>query len=148
MKCIGLSYVSCLARWLSVSRYWLGRLYETLHPAFFKHGSSANLALEKIPEAVRALPIIKEWISGVLYMLDPSNVKHYLTTIMRTATLGFTFDPHATIHCLTQANCYMSKSHQPLALLRQRSRYVVHDFVASLRGVEYTRLSAGVLFLL
>jgi hypothetical protein len=128
--------------------YWLGQLYEALHPAFFKHGSAANLVLDRVPEAVRVLPIVKEWIWEVLSTVEPYRQSRvYLTTVMRAVTLGFAFDANATVQCLSQAHCYMS--YRPPYLLRHGIPpiYIVYDLVHSLQGSDPTRLNAGVLFI-
>lgn len=129
--------------------YWLGQLYEALHPAFFKHGSAANLVLNKVPEARRAFPIVKEWIWDVLSMVEPDYQSRfqsrYLTTVVRTVMLGFAFDLGTTIHCLSRAKCYNLGG--PELLLRPGStRTIIYDLLVSLHFDNSASLSAGILF--
>ncbi|SJL05399.1 uncharacterized protein ARMOST_08766 [Armillaria ostoyae] len=45
------------------TKFWLNRLYEALYPPHHVFGSVSDLALSTIPEATKALNVVKDWTS-------------------------------------------------------------------------------------
>jgi hypothetical protein len=71
------------------TRYWIGRLYETLYPPSFQLGNVANLDISALPEA-NGFNVPRTWSLDILYsqshhLYDPKN----LTVVCQIARLFF-----------------------------------------------------------
>ena len=73
----------------SYTRYWIGRLYETLYPPSFQLGNVANLDIAALSE-VNGFDVPRTWSLDILYsqrhnLYDPKN----LTVVCQIARLFF-----------------------------------------------------------
>ncbi|KAG2360020.1 hypothetical protein BDR07DRAFT_1487588 [Suillus spraguei] len=135
-----------MKQWESV-RDRLEHLHEVLAPPSFIQGSLADLDLTLIPHGLAGLRVVKNWICESFYLLNPSNSPQFLTTLMRIASLSFTFDRNDAPAYITQAKCLTQ--YRYIKLLRKPdNRYLVMDMINSYQGAAPSSISSGILFLL
>ena len=135
---------------MHIERYWINRLYETLNPPVYYIGTLANLDVTLIPEAQRAIEVVKGWSRDFLYSphrWDPM----LLTTVYQTTNLCFFLDKlnaHQYIHGAPVFNVFGSRQEYCRSLIgdNQTSAPVVLELARSLQGTDDVFIEAGVVF--
>ncbi|KAK0198135.1 hypothetical protein F5146DRAFT_995722 [Armillaria mellea] len=74
------------------TKFWLNRLYEALYPPHHVLGSISDLTLSTIPEAAKALNVVKDWVRTLVYGRAFLPHTNFLTDVMRATTFAFMFD--------------------------------------------------------
>ncbi|KAG1719550.1 hypothetical protein EDB19DRAFT_1860748 [Suillus lakei] len=128
-------------------RDWLNRLYEALNPPFFIQGSLADLDMSLMPFGLDGMKVVKLWIRGSFYSLDPFwTNSQFLTAVMRITSLSFAFDRNDASGYISRAKCIVSR---PAELIRRGdNRYMLEDLLNSYQGAICSSISSGILFLL
>ncbi|KAK0440837.1 hypothetical protein EV421DRAFT_1905200 [Armillaria borealis] len=74
------------------SEFWLNRLYEAVYPPHHVFGSISDLDLSTIPEAARAVNVVKDWVTTLTYRraFYPNTTSRM--DVMRATTLALIFD--------------------------------------------------------
>lgn len=108
------------------------------------------LNLDGIPEADKAVQVIKEWIRDSLYSYsifkeDRVEGRHFLTVITELTMLAHMFDKADANDYIGRAPCIAID--KPKGLIRAGHQYVVHDLIQALDGSKENSASAGVLYL-
>ncbi|KAI6128736.1 hypothetical protein EDD16DRAFT_1739250 [Pisolithus croceorrhizus] len=97
---------------------WIAHLYEAFFPPFLAQGSLANLNWASIQEARDSIRVMRNWIRGAIYSLDPTSTA-FLTDILRLIKLSSAFGEG---DALQNANCVLHC--RPRVLFRPPGRYV------------------------
>ncbi|KAG1889227.1 hypothetical protein F4604DRAFT_1950186 [Suillus subluteus] len=134
-----------MMRWKSM-RNWLEHLYEALTPPLFIQGSFADLDLTLIPHGLAGLRVVRNWIREAFYRMNPSTSPQFLTTLMRIASLSFTFDRNDAPAYIAKAQC-LTRNRSVELLRKPDNRYLVMDILNSYRGATPSSISSGILFL-
>ncbi|PBK59143.1 hypothetical protein ARMSODRAFT_1027641 [Armillaria solidipes] len=125
------------------TKFWLNRLYEALHPPYHIFGSISHLALSTIPEAPKALNVVRDWVRTLVYGREYHPRTNFLTDVMRTATLAFTFDRSQAVYL---RNAAYFRIPPPFMYIRQDNYLILHDLLNSMSGAQPWSLTAGFLF--
>jgi hypothetical protein len=72
-------------------RYWINRLHETLYPSIYYFWTVASLDVALMPEAHRAIEVVKTWSRDFLYN-RPRWDARLLTAVYQTANICFYLD--------------------------------------------------------
>jgi len=131
-------------------RYWINRLHETLYPAIYYLGTVASLDVALIPEAHRAIEVVKGWSRDFLYThhrLEP----RLLTAVYQTVNLCLYLDrPNARqyIHSAPVFNAFNMTPDYRRHLGGNNSQFacVVRELVRSLQGTDDVFISVGIMF--
>ncbi|KAH9931245.1 uncharacterized protein B0H18DRAFT_929725 [Fomitopsis serialis] len=136
-------------------RFWLRQLHEALNPPFFKMGTVCSLRPLMIPEYNVAIQVVRTWILDWLYDLWPHGsrddlVPTFLTALMRTISLGMTFDSGVLLYHLPQVRSVVTC--RPKALVRGNTEaksdaYVVQDLERYVHTVHPASLASGIIFI-
>nr|GAT46622.1 predicted protein [Mycena chlorophos] len=131
---------------LSKRRYWLSRLYATLHPPYYRLGSAACLDFTLIPEAESGLQVARQWVRSWAYDCEFLPHHRFLSDLSQIARLGFQFDRRDAMSFLTQGQ-YMRM--QPARYRRsvEDDSYIVSEFLRSLEAKTPACICAGVVAL-
>ncbi|TFY54263.1 hypothetical protein EVJ58_g8968 [Rhodofomes roseus] len=135
-------------------RAWLRQLHEALNPPLFKMGTVYSLRPLMIPEYNSAIHIVKKWILDWLYDLRSFGnrgdlISTFLTALMRTISLGLTFNSSALQHHLIQVPSVAAGS-GPNKLLRSKADtqvYIVHDLTRYVYNAQPSSLASGINFI-
>ena len=140
--------------WLMLCcRYWLTVLHNTLFPAAYKLGSVSALNWSGIPEAGKAIPVVREWLKDQFFTLKPwTSGVPFLTTMTEMLRLAFILDRDAAGEYLRRAECCVPPKAGPFEWLSRKDgkdqpRYVVHDLLDFFRGPSAFRITLGVFFI-
>ncbi|PBK60035.1 hypothetical protein ARMSODRAFT_898604 [Armillaria solidipes] len=124
--------------------FWLNRLYEALHPPHPNFGSISHLALSTIPEAQKALNVVRDWVRTLTYGRNYLPQEYFLTDVMRIATFAFTFDRNQTGYL---KNAAFFRTAPPFIYIRQGNRgghfIILRDLLNSMAGSQTWSLMAG-----
>ncbi|PBK60033.1 hypothetical protein ARMSODRAFT_966416 [Armillaria solidipes] len=126
-----------------ISEFWLNRLSDALHPPDCIFGSISYLALSTIPEALKALDIVGDWVRTLVYGREYLLQTYFIPEVMRTATLALMFDRSQSGHLRNTP--YFSETRTPPAYIRQRDGFL-HNLLSSMSGDQTWSLTAGCLF--
>ncbi|KAK0443136.1 uncharacterized protein EV420DRAFT_1649415 [Desarmillaria tabescens] len=126
------------------TKFWLNRLCDALHPPHPKFGSISHLALSTIPEAQKALNVVKDWVRTVVYDRKCHPKTNFLADVMRTATLAFTFDRSQASYLRNAA--YFREKYPPSTYIRRGNVFIPRDLLNSMSGSQIWSLTAGFLF--
>ncbi|KAK0207600.1 hypothetical protein IW262DRAFT_1469183 [Armillaria fumosa] len=126
-----------------ISEFWLHRLSDALHPPDCIFGSISHLALSTIPEALKALDIVGDWVRTLVYSQEYLPQTYFVPEVMRTATLALMYDRSQAGHLRNTP--YFSTTRSPPAYIRQRDGFV-HNLLSSMSGDQTWSLTAGCLF--
>ncbi len=124
-------------------RFWLNRLYEALYPPYHAFGSISDLALSTIPEAVKALSIVKDWVRTLVYKREISPATNFLTDVMRTTTLALTFDRSQASYL---RNAAYFRAPTPHMYIRRGGCPILPELLGVMSGSYTWSLSAGFVF--
>ncbi|KAI0935696.1 hypothetical protein AcV5_004043 [Taiwanofungus camphoratus] len=131
-------------------RYWLRRFYDALYPPFYKMGALHNLKEAMIPELGQGLQIVRGWALDILSYLEPyggGGLKStFLTSLMRFASLSFTFDMKRAQYDIPRMRCVGTYKPVPLLRGKDMDQYVVHDMLQFMEDSHPTSLLKGILF--
>ncbi|GJE94213.1 hypothetical protein PsYK624_103810 [Phanerochaete sordida] len=132
-------------------RFWLSSLYHTMYPSHPKLGVATSLKLGSIPEAEKAIQVIKDWIRDLLYNLSPwlCERRLFLTDVAELMALAFAFDRTAARDYIPRAPFFADRRRWPRDLMRGKDndRYIVHDLFVALSASDASSVAAGALFL-
>ncbi|KAK0456957.1 hypothetical protein EV421DRAFT_103155 [Armillaria borealis] len=124
--------------------FWLNRLYEALHPPHPNFGSISHLALSTIPEAQKALNVVRDWVRTLAYGRNYLPQEYFLTDVMRIATFAFTFDRNQAGYLKNSA---FFRTAPPSIYIRQGNRgghfIILRDLLNSMAGSQTWSLMAG-----
>ncbi|KAK0183607.1 hypothetical protein F5146DRAFT_229634 [Armillaria mellea] len=109
------------------TKFWLHRLCDALHPPHHMFGSISHLAPSTIPEAPKALNVVKDWVRTLVYRREFLPDMAFLTDVIRATTLAFMFDRSEAGNYLKHA-AYFSMHTPPMYI---RSRWFLHPTRAS-----------------
>ncbi|KAK0245331.1 hypothetical protein EDD85DRAFT_800629 [Armillaria nabsnona] len=126
-----------------ISEFWLKRLSNALHPPDRIFGSISHLALSTIPEALKALDFVGDWVRTLVYGQEYLPQTCFVPEVMRTATLALMFDRSQAGHLRNTP--YFSATRPPPAYTRQEDGFV-HKLLSSMSGDQTWSLTAGCLF--
>lgn len=129
-------------------RYWINRLHEALHPAFYYVGTLANLDVDQIPESKPAIQVLKRWLKDLLYIQHKPS-RRLLTFVYRAADLAIFFDKINAREYIHQAPVLESFVRLPEFRrgTENTSPCIVHEVVYSLLGLDEAFIARGILFL-
>ncbi|TFY76337.1 hypothetical protein EWM64_g7674 [Hericium alpestre] len=131
-----------------ISKVWLQRLYDSLKPVHHKFGSISNLNLQLVPEANRAFAVVKEWVRGHLYDLDPYKSPGFFAEVFKSVVLGFSFDNPGIREYVRRARCIQKRPIELAYAFRfPAGKYVVDDLLDFFEGYQKYSLDVGVIFL-
>ncbi|KAG7450840.1 uncharacterized protein BT62DRAFT_1001654 [Guyanagaster necrorhizus] len=125
------------------TKFWLNRLYEALYPPHHMFGSISHLALSTIPEAPKALKIVKYWVRTLVYGQTYHPQTTFLMDVMRTATLALTFDRSQAYYL---RNAAYHNIRPPSVYIRRGDGLILHDLLSSMSGDRAWSLTAGFRF--
>ncbi|PBK79680.1 hypothetical protein ARMGADRAFT_118281 [Armillaria gallica] len=125
------------------TKFWLHRLYEALHPPYPIFGSISHLALSTIPEAPKALNVVRDWVRTLVYGREYHPRTNFLMDVMRTATLAFTFDRSQSSYLRDAA---YFRFPPPYIYIRRGSHLILHELLYSMSGARTWSLTAGFRF--
>ena len=124
-------------------------MHETLNPSVYYLGTVANLDVALIPEAPRAIEVVKGWSRDFLYSQhrwDPM----LLTTLYQTTDLCFFLDKlnaHQYIHRAPLFDVFDRPEYRRnLGINNSTSAPVVRELARSLEGTDDEFISVGILF--
>ncbi|KAF8885252.1 hypothetical protein CPB84DRAFT_1788531 [Gymnopilus junonius] len=130
----------------SQQRFWIGRLYDVLNPPHYSLGSPC-LVPEDDFDIRKALTTLLDWIRKITSDLDcwrPS----FLTLVMQTADLAFTFDKKQASVYMYRSNFIASPMNVPGRYLRGETRQnTLHELLVSFNGRGSSSLLMGILFI-
>lgn len=131
----------------SFTRYWIGRLYETLYPPSFQLGNVANLDIAALPEA-DGFKVAKMWSLNILYsqshqLYDSKN----LTMVCQLARFCFFLDKQKALGYVPNAPFINLFSTLPDFCRKPGEESIVPEIVDSLLRMEYQSIPRGVFFL-
>ncbi|PBK77543.1 hypothetical protein ARMSODRAFT_949477 [Armillaria solidipes] len=126
------------------TKFWLNRLYEALYPPHHVFGSVSDLALSTIPEATKALNVVKDWVRTHMYGRAFLPYTTFLTDVIRATTLAFMFDRSQAIYLRNAA--YFS-IRTPLTYIRRGGSSVLPELLGAMSGTYTWSLSAGFAFI-
>ncbi|KAK0444909.1 uncharacterized protein EV420DRAFT_1721414 [Desarmillaria tabescens] len=127
-----------------ITKFWLSRLCDALHPPDRVFGSISDLALSTIPEAPKALDVVRDWIQILVYGREYLPPIQLSPDVMRTALLALMFDRSQAGHLRNTP--YSSAKHPPSMYIRRRNGFVLHNLLSSMSGDQTWSLTAGCLF--
>ncbi|KAI6094857.1 hypothetical protein EDD16DRAFT_1502638 [Pisolithus croceorrhizus] len=119
---------------------WIAHLYEAFFPPFRAQGSLASLNWASIQEARDGIRVMRNWVRGSIYSLEPRYSANFLTDILRLIKLSSAFGES---DALQNANCVLR--YRPRMLFRPPGRYIVADMIDSVQSFSESSISAGVL---
>ncbi|KAI6021001.1 hypothetical protein BKA83DRAFT_14200 [Pisolithus microcarpus] len=119
---------------------WIAHLYEAFFPPFRAQGSLADLNWISIQGAHDGIQVMRNWVRGAIYSLEPRHSADFLTDILRLIKLSSTFGES---DALQNANCVLR--YRPRFLFRHPGRYIVEDMIESIQSSIGTSISAGIL---
>ncbi|KAK0440419.1 uncharacterized protein EV420DRAFT_1650550 [Desarmillaria tabescens] len=125
------------------TKFWINRLYEALYPPHHMFGSISHLALSTIPEAPKALNVVKDWVRTLVYGREYHPWTNFLTDVMRTAALALAIDRSQADYL---RNAAYFRIYPPFMYIRQGDRLILHDLLDSMSGHQTWSLSAGFRF--
>lgn len=131
--------------------FWLSSLYHTLYPPHPKLGVATSLNFASIPEADRAIQVIKDWIRDLLYNLSPwtHDKRHFLSDAAELTALAYAFDRSGAKDYVPRAEFMVDPRRRLREHMRgkENERYILQDLLAALDGSHPSSVAAGVLFL-
>ncbi|KAG7450843.1 uncharacterized protein BT62DRAFT_1001658 [Guyanagaster necrorhizus] len=125
------------------TKFWLNRLYEALYPPHHVFGSISDLALSTIPEAAKALNVMKDWVRTLVYSQVYTPQTTFLTDVMRATTLTFMFDRSQADYLRNAA--YFS-TRPPLVYIRRGGSPILPELLGAMSGTHTWSLAAGFAF--
>ncbi|KAK0444957.1 uncharacterized protein EV420DRAFT_1721599 [Desarmillaria tabescens] len=125
------------------TKFWLNRLYEALYPPHHVFGSISDLALSTIPEATKALNVVKDWVRTLVYGRAFLPYTTFLTDVMRATTLAFMFDRSQAVYLRNAA--YFS-IRTPPAYIRRGGSPILPELLGAMSGTYTWSLAAGFAF--
>ncbi|KAK0478174.1 hypothetical protein IW261DRAFT_1482258 [Armillaria novae-zelandiae] len=125
------------------TKFWLNRLYEALYPPHHVLGSISDLTLSTIPEAAKALNVVKDWVRTLVYGRAFFPHVTFLTNVMQATTLAFMFDRSQAYYLRNAA--YFS-IHTPSMYFRRGGSPILPELLGAMSGTETWSLSAGFAF--
>ncbi|KAI6022543.1 hypothetical protein BKA83DRAFT_1216703 [Pisolithus microcarpus] len=132
-----------MRRWGSVKAEianWIAHLYEAFFPPFWAQGSLADLNWASIQGAHDGIRVMRGWIRGAIFSLNPLISADSLTNILRLIKLGSMFGESDALQ-----NAHFVRWYRPQALFRHPERYIVEDLIDSIDCSGETSISAGTL---
>ncbi|KAK0506408.1 hypothetical protein EDD18DRAFT_1455735 [Armillaria luteobubalina] len=126
------------------TKFWLNRLYEALYPPHHVLGSISDLTLSAIPEAAKALNVVKDWVRTLVYGRAFLPHMTFLTDVMRATTLAFMFDRSQASNYLGNA-AYFS-IHTPPMYFRRGGPPILPELLGAMSGTNTWSLAAGFAF--
>ncbi|KAK0456954.1 hypothetical protein EV421DRAFT_1755739, partial [Armillaria borealis] len=126
------------------TKFWLHRLCEALHPLHHMFGSISHLALSTIPEAPKALNVVKDWVRTFIHRREFLPDMAFLTDVIRATTLAFMFDRSEADDYLKHA-AYFSLRTPPIYIRRGGSS-ILPELLAAMSGTYTWSLTAGFVF--
>ncbi|KAF8588487.1 hypothetical protein K439DRAFT_1335105 [Ramaria rubella] len=132
-------------------RIWQERLFDAVFPTLYIFGNTSAILENSIPEYQRALCVLRHWIHERFNSLPPCEDRavlsdqKFLTDVVQTSTLAFTFDRTNALHYIRRAGCVHVVENIPPHLNRQ-GRYVVHDLLDFLQATSDVSAVAGACF--
>jgi hypothetical protein len=132
-------------------RYWINRLHETLYPSIYYLGTVASLDVALIPEAHRAIEVVRGWSRDFLYTRHRWEPR-LLTAVYQTINLCFYLDrPNARqyIHGAPVFNVFNAMPDYCRHLGGNNSQVacVVRELARSLQGTDSVFISVGIMFI-
>ncbi len=106
-------------------------------------GSISDLALSTIPEAAKALNVVKDWVRTLVYGRAFLPHTNFLTDVMRATTLAFMFDRSQADYLRNAA--YFSIRTPPMYFRRGGSP-ILPELLGAMSGTNTWSLSAGFAF--
>ncbi len=125
-------------------RFWLNRLYEALYPPHHVFGSVSDLALSTIPEATKALNVVKDWVRTHMYGRSFLPYTTFLTDVIRATTLAFMFDRS---HAFYLRNAAYFSIRPPPMYIRRGGFSILPELLDAMSGTYTWSLSAGFAFI-
>lgn len=131
----------------SYTRYWIGRLYETLYPPSFQLGNVTNLDIAALSE-VDGFKVPKMWLLNILYsqshqIYDSKN----LTVVCQIARFCFFLEKQKALGYVPNAPFINLFSALPDFCRKPGEESIVPEIVDSLLRMEYQSIPRGVFFL-
>ncbi|KAI6022560.1 hypothetical protein EDC04DRAFT_2606960 [Pisolithus marmoratus] len=119
---------------------WIAHLYEAFFPPFRAQGSLADLDWSRIQGARDGIGVMRNWVRGAIYDLDPRYSSDFLTDILRLIKLSSAFGESDALQ-----NANSLRRSRPGFLLRHPDRYIVEDMIDSTQSSTDTSTAAGIL---
>ncbi|KAK0506583.1 hypothetical protein EDD18DRAFT_36674 [Armillaria luteobubalina] len=125
------------------TKFWLNRLYEALYPPHHMFGSISHLVLSSIPEAPKALNVVRDWVRAVVYGREYHPWTPFLTDVMRMTSLTLTFDRSQAGYL---RNAAYFRIPPPFVYIRRDNHLILNDLLNSILGSQTWSLTAGFRF--
>ncbi|KAF9014907.1 hypothetical protein BDQ17DRAFT_1418043 [Cyathus striatus] len=134
-------------------KYWIEKLHQTLYPSLYCLGSISNLNTSNIPEAQKAIRVVRRWVQQLVYF--PFHLtRDLVTTVYRLATLGMLFDKSNAPTYLERAPILNEFLVKEIFLRAEKGRVdkkrqspcIMHELVESLQAKREAFISMGILF--
>ncbi|KAK0232752.1 hypothetical protein IW262DRAFT_1259998, partial [Armillaria fumosa] len=125
------------------TKFWLNRLYEALYPPHHMFGSISHLALSSIPEAPKALNVVRDWVRTVVYGREYHPRTNFLTDVVRTTSLAVAFDRSQAGYLRDAAYFKISPLFE---YIRQDNHLILYDLLNTILGSQTWSLTAGFIF--
>ncbi|KAK0245294.1 hypothetical protein EDD85DRAFT_13428 [Armillaria nabsnona] len=113
------------------SHFWLDRLYEAVHPLYHVFGSISDLDLSTIPEAARAVNVVKDWVRTLTYRRAFYPNTTYRMVVMRATTLALIFDQSQADYL---GNVAYLNARTPPMYIRRSGSSILPDPLAATSG--------------
>ncbi|KAK0207928.1 hypothetical protein DFS33DRAFT_393620 [Desarmillaria ectypa] len=126
------------------TEFWLSRLCDALHPPSRIFGSISDLALSTIPEASKALDVVRDWIRTLVYGREYLPQVDLAPDVMRTASLALMFDRSQAGHLRNTP--HSRAKHPPSTYIRRGNGFVLYNLLSSMSGDQTWSLTTGFLF--
>ncbi|KAI0079050.1 hypothetical protein K474DRAFT_1770489 [Panus rudis PR-1116 ss-1] len=125
-------------------RSCLESLYQCLYPPHPALGSIANLDINSIPEWTDALRAINDSVQDRLYNIHPYKSLVFLSALVPTLKLAFTFNAHQArryLHRVPFVNC----AYPPKEYMRG-DRYIALHLLSTFNGMSEACITMGLWF--
>lgn len=128
-------------------RLWISKLYEVFFPSFYALGSPSNWNISLVPETMKAVTIVKDWIRELLYNIDPTEHRiHFLTFFLQATSLSLVLNGHEPLDYVFRARCMQPPI--PYYLLFNPGEPALAYALRAIQNIEFHSITKGMLFLM
>ena len=130
-------------------RYWLRKLYLTLHPPFHALGSIAKHAIAEVPETSAGLGVVRNWVRRACEQLkypSPGQADRFRQYFVFLCTLAFDLGRNEARKFIPRTPMYRSKV-WPESPFCGAENPIVQDFVKFLSASRSDSLTLGASYL-
>jgi len=133
-----------------VSRYWIGSLFDTFFPPFFRLGNFSNLDFSLISEAPKALSVLKTFCSEILFWPSHSaREPKMLSTAYQVIRLAFYLDNKHAYPAISRSpmNDLFRAVPEYCRRIGDASTAILPELAATLSGAHSQGIMFGMVFI-